>query len=63
MKDKILFVILSSFVLLSVGLFAYGCWYVGKKISYEFFYEDQVMQTIEEYMQEREKPSVGDLEK
>ncbi len=54
MKEKILTAVLSIGVLVLLGGFIYGCWYLGKKVSYEFFYEDQVIQTIEEYMQKRE---------
>ena len=54
MKEKILTAVLSIGVLVLLGGFIYGCWYLGKKVSYDLFYEDQVIQTIEEYMQKRE---------
>lgn len=54
MKEKIQITVLSLFISVVVSVFMYVCWYLGKKVSYELFYEDQVIQTIEEYMQERE---------
>ena len=54
MKQGLLNSVLCLGVLVLLGSFIYWCWYLGSKASYEFYYEDKVIQTIEEYMQEKE---------
>jgi len=39
---------LGTFGLLFLCLFMYGCIYIGKNLSYNFFYEDLVIETIQE---------------
>lgn len=48
MKDTLLKILLGAILIAAIGGGIYGCNAIAKKLSYEWWYEDMVEQTVRE---------------